>query len=69
MTDNNIKRFRLMTDEEMVEQGWEGMSPPIAIELGDGTLIIPSSDEEGNGPGALFGYKKGEGSWMFLPKQ
>ncbi len=42
----------------MEENGWHTGSihanPPV-FELDDGTLIYPSADPEGNGPGAIFG--------------
>lgn len=49
-----IIRARRMTPAEMVTEGWEG-TPPVMLELSTGALLYPSQDEEGNGPGALFG--------------
>ena len=43
--------------KDIVEaEGWEN-SPYscIGLLLDDGNIIYPSQDEEGNGPGALFG--------------
>lgn len=41
---------------------------PAALVLDDGTEVIASRDEEGNGPGALFIYPPGGGSsfWMVV---
>lgn len=59
-----IARLRLMTCTEMREQGWEDWrSPPVVIELENGLKLFPSRDEEGNGPGALFG-SDAEGEFM-----
>lgn len=51
-----IKQIRKMTKKELKEQGWEHtMSNVTVLILKDGTQIFPSQDEEGNGPGELFG--------------
>ena len=41
------------------QEGWE-YSPydGIALVLSDGSFLYPAQDEEGNGPGALFGMNK-----------
>ena len=56
-----IVGVRAMTDQEREDEGWEG-SPHHAtvLVLSDGTILYPSCDEEGNGPGALFGQSGGE---------
>ena len=54
-----IAKIRKMTQEEMEEEYWGGM-PPVVLELEDGTVIIPSQDYEGNGPGALFVVEDGK---------
>jgi len=51
-----IVKVRLMSKAEMEQKGW-AFGEGIAIELDDGTVLYPSQDEEGNGPGALFGVK------------
>ena len=53
-----IKRVREMTPTEMAREGWD--YPTTVIECTDGTLIYPSQDEEGNGPGSLFGFVSGK---------
>ena len=51
-----IKKVRPMTTEEIEREGWDTpRDEPIALELDDDSIIYPSQDEEGNGPGALFG--------------
>jgi hypothetical protein len=47
-----IVDVRYMTEEEADEFGWD--SKAIVMQLDDDTLIFPSMDSEGNGPGALF---------------
>lgn len=41
-----------MSAEECANMGWD--SACIVLKLDDGTLLFPSQDDEGNGPGALF---------------
>jgi hypothetical protein len=66
MTDNDedpligetIVEIRKMTDEEMTQEYWTPdniRGNPTVIELSNGTILFPSRDPEGNGPGALFG--------------
>ena len=58
-----IKAVRTMTDTEMLEEGWERAHysnvNPTCFELSDGSIIYPSRDEEGNGPGIFFGVVDG----------
>ena len=37
------------------KEGWEPYDG-IALVLNDGSFLYPSRDEEGNGPGTLFGF-------------
>jgi len=57
-----IKNIRPMTADEAEREDWtfRRNGAPAVIELDDGTLLYPSRDDEGNGPGALFGYEKGK---------
>jgi hypothetical protein len=56
-----IVACRHMTQQELLEEGWEaGRSMPILLVLDDGMKVYPSRDEEGNGPGAIFGIKDGK---------
>lgn len=52
-----IVDVRLMTSGEMKSNGWDHCRnrEPVVLVLDDGTLLFASADEEGNGPGALFG--------------
>ena len=52
----SIVEVRSMTSEELQLEGWDlpHSSVPVFV-LDDGTLIYPSQDEEGNGPGQIFG--------------
>lgn len=48
-----IRGIREMSPSEKAHQGWDGFA--MAIELSDGSVLYPSQDYEGNGPGAFFG--------------
>ena len=58
LVGKTIKALRPMTPEELETEGWDDgrRGVPVAIELDDGTVIYPARDEEGNGPGVLFGH-------------
>ena len=52
-----IVDVRPMTDRELADECWEGcahLEPPVVV-LDDGTILYPSRDSGGNGPGSLFG--------------
>lgn len=51
-----IKSVRYLNDEEMELMGW--YKRPICFELDNGTLCIPSMDDEGNDGGSLFYQEK-----------
>lgn len=56
-------------DAVFKKEGWEH-SPHsgIALVLSDGSFLYPAQDEEGNGPGALFGMNKGlDTAYYILP--
>ena len=63
-----IVEVRVMSNEELEAEGWGDWqqfgSVPVFV-LDDGTLIYPSRDAEGNGPGELFG-RDGESSFMIM---
>lgn len=53
-----IVGVRPMTEQELMVEAWDLLAhqlPPPVIELDDGTIIYPSRDDAGNGPGCLFG--------------
>ena len=59
LVGKKIVKVRQMIKIEMEQECWQGKN--MCLELDDGTIIYPSQDEEGNGPGALFGCdKKGQ---------
>ena len=47
-----ITAVRALTKDELDEMDWYGHVPVIVLD--DGTEIISSRDDEGNGPGTLF---------------
>ena len=53
-----ITGIRLMTRAELEAEGWTTDrygDRAVAVVLDDGSLLYPSCDPEGNGPGSLFG--------------
>ena len=52
LLNRRIVKVRYMTEAEAHEMEWNWRG--IVLQLDDGTLIFPSEDDEGNGPGALF---------------
>jgi len=67
-----ITGIRQLTEEEC-QQIWgmpASMSDmPLTIQLDDGSELVPSSDPEGNGVGALFYFNsKGEGDVLIPPQ-
>jgi len=63
LVGKKIKSVRYLTDNEAEGLGW--YSKPLVIELNDGSLILPSRDDEGNDGGALFGQSKDGDEWTF----
>ncbi len=65
-----IVAVRPMTKEEAEREGWSiggRQGAPMVLELSTGAVLYPSQDEEGNGPGALFGHFRGQ-SVTFVPR-
>lgn len=63
-----IEEVREMTDEEMEQEGWStarGQNPMVLV-LEDGSILYPSMDPEGNGPGCLFGYDPNEDAGFYV---
>lgn len=56
LKNRTIKKVRYLTKNEASGLGWQ--SRTIVLELDNGTLLLPSSDDEGNDGGALFGNTK-----------
>jgi hypothetical protein len=65
-----IKDIRKMTKGEAKKEGWsiETRVAPV-IELENGIKIFPSSDEEGNHVGMLFGETKSGYNFYVFPQQ
>jgi len=57
----SIVMIRTMTDTEMQKEGWDSFYyeriNPTCLVLSDGSVLYPSRDFEGNGPGQFFGNK------------
>lgn len=70
-TGRTIVKVRQMTPQEMEDESWENESTkPTVLELDNGTLLYPSRDDEGNGPGNLFGKtKKGKQFQIFFTEK
>ena len=64
LLNKTIKMVRYMSDEEQEAMVW--YHKPLVIQLDDGTLLIPSADDEGNEAGALFGQDS-EGEQLIFP--
>jgi hypothetical protein len=61
LNGQRIKEVRLMTAAELAAEEWDparSHSRPVVIELESGDVLYASRDDEGNGPGALFGRSK-----------
>lgn len=52
LVGRKIKAVRYLLPEEVQNLGWYARS--VVIELDNGVLVWPSSDDEGNDAGALF---------------
>lgn len=64
MEGAKILEIRELTEEELIDEGWDdfsGHEKPMGLVLDNGLFIYPSRDDEGNGPGALFGTFEGAG--------
>lgn len=53
LAGRTIVKARYMTKRELKKIDWP--RSPLVLELDDGSLLYPSSDDEGNRAGALFG--------------
>jgi len=52
LVGRKIVMVRYMSESERESMGWH--TRPIVLQLDDGNMIYPSSDDEGNGAGAMF---------------
>lgn len=63
-----IVAVRALSRDELAAEGWPPDETVPALVLDDGTVLSPSRDEEGNGPGALFGATvRGQGFHVSAP--
>lgn len=63
-----IVGIRKLTKKEIKDEGWGGsIDVPMAIVLSDGTLLYASRDEEGNGPGQIFGKAPDGKAFQLMP--
>ena len=53
LVGSSIKSVRYLSTEEAEAHGWPASS--LVLMLDDGTMLYPSSDDEGNNAGSLFG--------------
>ena len=60
-----IVKVRELTAKEMDSEGWIAChrTHPIALVLDNGAVLFASQDDEGNGPGAMFGHSKEGGGF------
>ncbi len=68
LVGRKIVEVRAMTRAELSAQGWTVYphhAEPVVLVLDDGTCLFPSQDEEGNGPGVIFG-QDGQGSFTLM---
>ncbi len=65
LVGGTIKTVRWMTEEEMEKEGWERRA--VVLEMAEGGKIYASQDEEGNGPGTLFGEDRNGDTIFIMP--
>ncbi len=55
----SIVSIRAMTPSEIQSTGWEvgRWQRPVALVLSTGAILFASRDDEGNGPGSMWGRK------------
>lgn len=53
MVGKTVEAVRTLKDSEKEMYGWDGSEVPFVVFFTDGSYIIPMSDDEGNGAGAL----------------
>ena len=68
LVGRKIVDARYMTTEDAKQAGWgRHMCGSLVITLDDGTKFFPSTDDEGNGPGALFVMFPGQSERFTFP--
>jgi len=74
LVGQKVVEIRRLTDAEMKREGWEDWGSawpnPVALVFQNGDVVYASADDEGNGPGYLFGAsKKGETFFLCPPEE
>ena len=70
ITGRRIVEVRQMSARELEAEGWPPDQTVPVLVLDNGAILFPSRDEEGNGPGALFGATaRKRGFRVFAPKR
>ena len=66
-----IVGIRTLTHAECDSQGWDPLPHQMAVclILSDGSMLFPSQDYEGNGPGAMFGVMRTGESFVLSPSE
>ena len=65
LKDRKIVAVRYMTKEEAEDVGWN--CRPVVMLLDNETILFCSADEEGNGPGVIFGATKNNAEELTFP--
>jgi hypothetical protein len=60
LVGRRITDVRYLSEVESHALGWDGARSLVLV-LDNGALFFPSQDDEGNGPGALFGQDTDNG--------
>ena len=70
LTGRRIVEVRTMSKRELEAEGWPPDQTVPVLVLDNGAILFPSRDEEGNGPGALFGSTaRGQGFHVSAPRR
>ncbi len=63
-----IVAVRAMSARELAAEGWDANETVPALVLDNGAILYPSRDDEGNGPGVLFGTSSRGGFHVSVSK-
>lgn len=63
----HIVDIRPMSRSELAVEGWPADQRVAALVLDNGAILYPSRDDEGNGPGVLFGTMPHAGGFRVAP--
>lgn len=68
LVGQKLVAIRRMTRSELDREGWTNTyKTATALVFGNGTVIYASRDDEGNGPGMLFGLD-GDGTGFYVSR-